>query len=459
MVKMANATLSNRPSEVPAKIGARDPEEVSRQVTRLVPWAPGDMSDPDDIREVAMDVFRDGVGAEIMRRLPGCDSEDPVMRDSNIQAMVMELSSSLSLDSDNILPNPPSSRYWINFAANSSKDIYGRSWESAKVLTAMLLENEWAAAADMRLDMSSSGVPYGDTSDAYISSVNDELYEVINEEVNEALLDWPNIVLEATGYEPLSSEPTVDGMRQASAGAPMPKIAVPEVKPWRSVIPEEGMSQQDAAKFLLDIEKQDRNAETEPDIRSHDSRRRFESFLGSMNNAIQREGVAGTLHGPYVYRAPSSMSGGISDRDRRRDEFARVTNRRIEESASAYEQLHVDYARRAADSSGGNNAAPKTAAASVLAQVEEMKRNGTYDSALGPVTNRRSSSAPRSESATANDSSGDSANKTGGRMGFVDQMARQIRENQERHDKKQARKADQIIIDNEKRRQKSRWFN
>ena len=42
---------------------------------------------------------------------------------------------------------------------------------------------------------------------------------------------------------------------------------------------------------------------------------------------------------------------------------------------------------------------------------------------------------------------------------LVDSVIGQVRENQERYDRSQSRKADRIIIENEKRRQRSRWFN
>lgn len=445
MVQMVSASLRGQGADRPVKVGAEDPEVVEERVRSLVPWATGDLSDPDDVREVAMEVFREGVEAELLRRLPRCDVEDPVMRDSNIQAMAMDLSSSLSLDSDNILPNATTDGYWTRFAANSKVDIYGRSWQSAKSLTSTLLANEWSAAADMKLSNSSSGVPYGETPEDYISSINNELYQVIEEEINDVLLDWPNIIMETTGRPPLSDAPTVEGMRPLDMSPQSPKISVPDVKPWKPVGSTSPMNASEASRFLMDIEKQDRNAEVEPDIQDYAMRSKFDAFLGDMNSAIQQEGVAGTLHGAYVYHAPANRSGAHNERDARRDKFARITNHRVDESARAYENMHVEQSRRVAGQQAAEMATPARGAESNV--ESKPRRVSLHRTNAGKVSVRHDDARQDAQRTPQNQRS------------LVDSVIGQMRENQERYDRSQARKADRIIIENEKRRQRSRWFN
>lgn len=196
----------------------------------------------------------------------------------------------------------------------------------------------------------------------------------------------------------------------------------------------------------MDIEKQDRNAEVEPDIQDYAMRSKFDAFLGDMNSAIQQEGVAGTLHGAYIYHAPANRSGAHNERDARRDKFARITNHRVDESARAYENMHVEQSRRVAGQQAAEMATPARRPESNT--ETKPRRVSLHRTNAGSVSVRHDDARRDTQRTQQNN-----------QRSLVDSVIGQVRENQERYDRSQSRKADRIIIENEKRRQRSRWFN
>lgn len=174
--------------------------EIHSNVKRAFP----DISDrvhPESIREQSVNNLRAAVSIEVFRKFPDADLEDPDQRDAqlkHIHSYIVEnaLPTDVDMDDDT-----------AEILSTATDDMYGSGYEDSVGLTSYGIRREWDLARSMNIENDRDGIPYGNSYDEYLESVDGKFQEEASNEYMRQVARFPHIVHSVSNRYPLSDRP------------------------------------------------------------------------------------------------------------------------------------------------------------------------------------------------------------------------------------------------------------